>query len=207
MHPPHGRGVRLGVRTVDAVFGAVVGAVIGALLGGAFTWFVALRSATFGRDTALKMWEKDKAARDDALLHALQAEIDGALRLTYSFDTGRIARFGRSAWDAARGVPLPDEIFAALSDAYARTDNHNAAVDTLLARATNVSYDTRTEQDEVKRLAIKEIRPLFDNARYYLAKHRRLGPPWIDRPSHWPQQPDSDKAQAGIAASNGRAEP
>jgi hypothetical protein len=169
----------------------LVAAIVGALLGGAFTWFVALRSATFGRDTALKLWEKDRDSRDEALLRALQAEIDGALRLTYSFELGRLARFGRSAWDAARGVPLPDGVFAALSEAYARTDHHNATVDALLARAANVSYDTRAEQEEVKRLATTEIRPLFDDARYALANYRGLGIPWNERPPHWPPK-DAD---------------
>lgn len=185
--------VTLSRSSIDAqAVDLLASAVVGALLGGAFTWFVALRSATFGRDTALKVWEKDRDARDEALLRAVQAEIAGALSLTYAFDAGRFARFGRSAWDAARGVPLPNEVFASLSEAYSRTDQHNASVDTLLARASNVGYDTRGEQAELKRLAIEEIRPLFHEARYALATHRGLGAPWNERPPHWPpKEPES----------------
>lgn len=116
----------------------------------------------------------------------MQAEIDGTLRLTYQFEIGRVSLFHRSAWDAAREISLPDPIFAALSEAYARTDSHNASVETLFAVLGNPGYDTLALQAAVGAKVVSETRPLFDNARVALANHLGLAAPWTDRPAHWP---------------------
>jgi hypothetical protein len=149
---------------------------LGVLFGSLMTLLVAHRTA----DYAVQLWETQRKAKERALLRAVIGEIDGTLRLTYLYESGRLVFFHRSAWDAAREVTLPDGIFASLSEAYARADVHNALLETLLALLSKPDYDTRSEQAEVRRLAIQEIRPLFQAARFHLATHLGLGPPWND---------------------------
>lgn len=142
---------------------ALIGAVIGALVAGAFTWLVALRSARFGRDTALTVWRQDQAARESALRRALLAEVEENLR-RIGKPRGRPTAIERSAWDAARGLELSDAEFDALQRAYALGAELNGRI------ATRDAHDGQARRhqdglvDSVKRAA-DAARHAFTEAR------------------------------------------
>lgn len=108
---------------------ALAGAVVGALIGGAFTWFVALRSATFGRDTALDLWRRDQAARETAVRRALLAEVEENLRRIGAKGASP-SSIERSAWDSARALELSEAEFEAVQEAYAAGADLNIRVAT-----------------------------------------------------------------------------
>jgi hypothetical protein len=105
---------------------ALVGAVVGGLIGGAFTWFVALRSADFGRRAALEVWERDQQARDANLRRALLAEVRANIAATAK--TNEFAQVRRSAWDDAQALNFDDAAFETISGAYVAGDVYNGAV-------------------------------------------------------------------------------
>lgn len=106
---------------------ALAGAIIGALIAGAFTWFVALRSATFGRDTALDIWRQDRAAHDTALRRALLAEVEENIR-RIGAPGAAPSPIERSAWNAARALELSDPEFDDVATAYALGANLNGRI-------------------------------------------------------------------------------
>lgn len=162
----------------DSSWAVLFGALIGFLAG-----LVAARyGARLAFENERRLESERRQNRERALLRALLWEMQGTLSLTYQVQTGRLSRIQRSAWDAARGVPMPDEVFAAVSEAYARADAHNTLIDTIYARASNPNYDTRPEQDAAQSLAVQEIRPLFHGAQFAVAKHLGMPAPWSDPP-------------------------
>jgi hypothetical protein len=150
---------------------------LGVLIGAFISWF-----------SAVRLWRHQQEARNRGLLRAVLVEIDGILRLTYQFEIGRLALLRRTAFDAAREVALPDTTVAALSEAYARVESHNAAVTNLFGVMPSRNFDTIAMQREIAERVKIEIRPLFGDARVALAKHLNMNAPWTDPPEHWPKQ-------------------
>lgn len=99
---------------------------------------MALRSATFGRETALEIWQKSDAAEGADLLRALVAELDE--NISALGDGTRPPRStGRSAWEQARRLGVSDSVHALLRDAYIEGGETNRRLALLDAEAVRPS--------------------------------------------------------------------
>jgi len=145
---------------------------ISALIVAVVSQYLATRSArVLARETfahAQQLQDDERKARASALLVAVAHELaDNSALLESSVLGGTgMAMLHRSAWDQARGLPLPTVVASALATAYLHVDRYNAAVEGLrlvipmgrtdLVSALSKGTDTK-ELSRLFRFAIDKI--------------------------------------------------
>ncbi|MEK6225791.1 MAG: hypothetical protein AABM40_05775 [Chloroflexota bacterium] len=166
---------------MDALSAAIVGGVIGAVVGGAFSWFVALRTAAFSRKIAFEMWQHADANAGADLLRALVSELDENVA-ALGDGTVDARPVGRSAWERARHLGVSDSNHALMRDAYVAAGEVNRRIALLDAESVNPPIGDRTDagirrmnlNDNVKKAAAAARSGMVEARTALLAEIERL---------------------------------
>jgi hypothetical protein len=102
----------------------------------------AQRLAREGYEEGRRAARHEQAVRDRGQRRTLFVEIEQNIRALENLSPDQLARLHRSAWDMARGLAFPHDLFEILQEAYIAVDLYNAEVDVVRAMLPSHGRDS-----------------------------------------------------------------